>query len=87
MLAPLDLYPRTGRVVFAPTGTAIDFVADFLSGSIFLYGFRTFFCANVSAVAVDLFFLANEKVRSNTDIVHIGGSHEITSKNLLVKGK
>ena len=75
MLAPLDLCLRTGRVIFALTGTAIDFVSDFLSGSVFLLGFGTLFCSKVSTVTVDLFFLAGKKVGSNTDIVHIGSGY------------
>ena len=74
-LAPFDLCLRTGRVIFALTGTTIDFVPDFLSGRIFLPGFGTLFCTKISAVAVDLFFLTGEKVGSNTDVMHIGSSY------------
>ena len=75
MLAPLNMCPRTGRVIFALTGTTIDFVSDFLSDCIFLPGFGTFFRTKISAVTVDLFFLTGEKVGSNTAIVHIDSSY------------
>ena len=71
----IDNIMRTGRFIFALTGTTIDFVPDFLSGRIFLPGFGTLFCTKISAVTVDLFLFTGEKVGSNTDIMHIGSSY------------
>lgn len=75
MLAPLDLCLRTGRVIFALTRTTIELISNFLFGIIFLPNFRTLFHSKISAVTVDLFFLTGKKIRSNTDIVHIGSSY------------